>query len=54
MFFSKLTLCILEIPKQVLSLNSEEPDEMHHNDVFHQGLHCLLKFKKKFRDIYMS
>ena len=23
--------------------NSEDPDEMPHNTVFHQGLHCLLR-----------
>ena len=23
--------------------NSEDPDEMPHNAVFHQGLHCLLR-----------
>ena len=23
--------------------NSEDPDEMQHNAVFHQGLHCLLR-----------
>ena len=26
--------------------NSEDPDEMEHNDAFHQGLHCLLGFKQ--------
>ena len=29
--------------------NSEDPDEMQHNAAFHQGLHCLLKVKKIFR-----
>ena len=26
--------------------NSEDPDEMQHNGVFHQGLHCLLRLKQ--------
>ena len=26
--------------------NSEESDEMQHTAVFHQGLHCLLRFKQ--------
>ena len=26
--------------------NSEDPDEMHHNAAFHQGLHCLLRLKQ--------
>ena len=26
--------------------NSENPDEMQHNAVFHQGLHFLLKSKQ--------
>ena len=26
--------------------NSEDPDEMQHNAVFHQGLHCLLRLKQ--------
>ena len=26
--------------------NSEDPDEMPHNAAFHQGLHCLLRFKE--------
>ena len=26
--------------------NSEDPDEMQHNAAFHQGLHCLLRFKQ--------
>ena len=25
---------------------SEDPDEMQHNAAFHQGLHCLLRFKQ--------
>ena len=25
--------------------NSEDPDEMQHIVAFHQGLHCLLRFK---------
>ena len=25
--------------------NSEDPDEMQHNAAFHQGLHCLVRFK---------
>ena len=25
--------------------NSEDPDEMQHNAAFHQGLHCLKRFK---------
>ena len=30
--------------------NSEDLDEMQHNAVFHQGLHCLLRLKQTFRD----
>ena len=26
--------------------NSEDPDEMPHNVVFHRGLHCLLRQKQ--------
>ena len=26
--------------------NSEDPDEMQHNAVFYQGLHCLLRLKQ--------
>ena len=26
--------------------NSAELDEMQHNAAFHQGLHCLLRFKQ--------
>ena len=26
--------------------NSEDPDEMQHNAAFHQGLHCLLRFRQ--------
>ena len=26
--------------------NSEDPDEMQHNDAFHLGLHCLLRLKQ--------
>ena len=26
--------------------NSEDPDEMQHYAAFHQGLHCLLRFKQ--------
>ena len=26
--------------------NNEDPDEMQHNAAFHQGLHCLLRFKE--------
>ena len=29
--------------------NSEDPDEMQHNAAFHQGLHCLLRFKQSSR-----
>ena len=29
--------------------NSEDPDEMQHNNAFHQGLHCFVKVKKTFR-----
>ena len=28
---------------------SEDPDEMPHNGAFYQGLHCLLRIKKIFR-----
>ena len=28
------------------SVNSEYPDEMQHNAVFLQGLHCLLRLKQ--------
>ena len=34
--------------------NSEDPDEMQHNAAFHQGLHCLLRFKMTFREINTS
>ena len=30
--------------------NTEDPDEMQHNDAFHQGLHYVLKIKMTFRD----
>ena len=26
--------------------NSEDLDEMQHNAAFHQGLHCLLRFRQ--------
>ena len=26
--------------------NSQDPDEVQHNAAFHQGLHCLLRFKQ--------
>ena len=26
--------------------NSEDPDEMQHNDAVHQGMHCLLRLKQ--------
>ena len=29
--------------------NSEDQDEMQHNDAFHQGLQCFVKVKKIFR-----
>ena len=32
--------------------NNEEPDEMRHNDAFHQGLHCLLSGKGSQRKKY--
>ena len=41
-----LTLCIVEIAKQVWWANSEDLDEMPHKAAFHLGLHCLL-FKGK-------
>ena len=40
-YLTALTLCIQENPKQVLFVNSEDPDKMHHNAAFNQGLHCL-------------
>ena len=30
-------------PLTSILANGEDPDEMPHNAVFHQGLHCLLK-----------
>ena len=43
--------CRPETPKQVLSENSEDPDEMLHIAAFHQGPHCfLLQTKSIFRD----
>ena len=29
--------------------NSEDPDEMQHDAVFHQGLRCLLRLKQSSR-----
>ena len=43
---SSLALCILETPKCVTLANSADPDEMQHDAAFHQGLHCLLRFKQ--------
>ena len=40
LIFCLLTLCILQTPKQVLLVNSEDSDS------FHQGLHCLLRLKQ--------
>ena len=28
-------------PITAMFTNSEDPDEVQHNDAFHQGLHCL-------------
>ena len=30
-------------PKTGNFANSEDPDEMSHNETFHLGLHCLLR-----------
>ena len=32
-------------PKTGTFTKSEDPDEMLHNAAFHQGLHCLLRYK---------
>ena len=51
--FSKFTLKNLYItllytgnPKKGNLANGEDPDEMKHNAVFHQDLHCLLRLKQ--------
>ena len=33
--------------------NNEDQDEKLYNAVFHQGLHCLLRIKKIFRQKYI-
>ena len=33
--------------------NSEDPDEMQHKAAFHQGLHCLLRFRQPHRQKYI-
>ena len=35
--------------------NSEDPDEMLHYAAFHQGLHCLLKYKHSSEiEVYLN
>ena len=34
--------------------NSDDPDEMQHNEVFHQGLHCLLRQNDIQEKIYVE
>ena len=33
--------------------NSEDPDEMQHKAIFHQGLHCLLYINSSGTEIYI-
>ena len=37
--------CILETPKQVVLVNSKDPDEMQHDASFYQCMYCLLRLK---------
>ena len=48
--FPAFTLCILST-----SASSEDPDEILHNEAFHQGLHYLLRYSQSLeKDIQLS
>ena len=42
----RLTLCILDISKQLLLANSDNPDELPYKAAFYLGLYCLLRLKQ--------
>ena len=52
-FTVNLNLLQTENPLNRNLVNSEDPDEMSQNAMFHQGLHCLLKTKLIFSEYFV-